>query len=1049
MFLYYNNTAGNGSALYVDGATVKLSNNIMKDNKGSVIYYKQGIITNTKLSFDSFMVNAGDKVVLSALLTDDLGNPIANGLVNFMINNVAVGDSRTDNNGKASFSYTTNNTLGTYTISGAFSGDKNSTIQEGILEVAKYYWFIGDKGYFTLQDAIDASSEGDVITGLSGAYFYEQIYVGDRISSIYKNITIKAENLGDLILTGVNSRLFNIASKNANNRTSKDSSLILINIVIRDSSDEYGGAIYNDGYLTLRNCYLVNNTSTAVDSSKWHGGAIMGWGDLKIYDSIFEDNHAYVGGAIFTEVLDSKQSVLIKNTTFINDNAGAEAGAVYLSGFGDYYKILNCTFIDNHGSAGGAIFTYANLTVEDTIFINNTALNSGGTIYSVKKDLTLNNIYIENSSAKYGGALFLQQNSGTSWIDGVVYPGHDTFYIRNSTFVNNKAWMDNDYEMSGQGGVIFIGYDTLATGFIDNCTFINSTAEDKGGAIINYMGNVTITNSNFINSSSKLDGGAIYNEGYYNEDQGKEYTANMVIDGCLFENTSGNNGGVIFNSNYLSNMELINSTFINANSTGLGGVIYNGGFLDLSGNIMKNASAIKADYIYNMGNIKTSYITYLNNETVLVDFPDSKVVLITATVCDDMGNPISGKNIKFTINGEENAILEVIEGKASYNYTIPAEGNYTISGYYTGSDEGDYEVKDGMIVTYKLIKSIFIGEDATIYLGDDYTARLTDIGGNPLVNKTITLIVDSTSYRFTTDENGKITISDLILGQHNITGIFEGDDIYAKSSFNDTVSVILNKFVNLDVSNIIMFYKDGTRLIAKLTDCIGNPIANATIFFVINGVTYNRTTDENGTASMAINLILGDYNATIYFKGSDKYNNITKNVNVTIISTIYAEDIVKMFQNGTQFFANFTDIDGKPLANTNVTFNINGVFYTRTTDENGIAKLNINLRPGKYVITTMYDGLATGNNIEVLSTLVTSNLNMTYKDGSQFNATVLDGRGSPLVNQEVIFNVNGVFYYKTTNLDGVTSLNINLVKGNYIITSEWNGYQVGNNITIA
>lgn len=1135
---FYKNNAATGGALYVRYATVTLSNNIMNDNKatgkGNAIYYNSGSINNTKLIYDSFMVNAGDDVILTALLTDDSGNIITGGTVTFIIAGKEVGSGITDNDGIASYTFTTNNTLSTYNITGTFNGGSNVDVENGTLNVSKYYWFINNKGFFTLQDAIDGSVEGDVITGLSGAYLYEEIAVGSRINSIYKNVTIKADKLGDIILTGVNGRLFNVAGKNANNITSKDSSLTLINIVIRDCVANYGGAIYNDGYLTLMNCYLVNNTSTAIDASKWHGGAIMGWGDLKIYDSVFEDNHAYVGGAIFTEVLNKDESVLIKNTKFINNNAGAEGGAIYLSGFGKYYKILNCTFINNHGSAGGAIFAYANLTVEDSTFLNNTAINSGGAIYSTKKDLTLNNIYIENSSAKYGGAIYLQQNRGNTWIDGVPHPWKDIFHITNSTFVNNKALIDKDYEMSGQGGVIFIGLNTLATGFIDNCTFINSSAEDKGGVLINYMGNITVTNSKFINSTSSSDGGAIYNEGYYNEEQLAEYPGNMIIEGCLFENISANHGGAIFNSNYLSIMSLTNSTFRNIKAAGLGGAIFNKGFLDLTGNLMENVSALKANYIYNMGNIKTSYITYLNNETILVVFPDSKVVMINATVCDDMGNPISGKNIKFTINGVENATLEVIEGKASYAYTIPAEGNYTVSGYYTGSDKGDYEVKDGMIVTYTLIKSIFIGEDATIYLGDNYTAKLTDIDGNPLANKDITLIINSITYNFTTDVNGIITIPNLVIGQYNITGIFNGDNVYSKSSFNANVSVILNKNVDLNVSDIIMFYKDGTKLTAKLTDCIGNPIANETIFFIINGVTYNRTTDADGIASMAINLIPGNYNVTVYYKGSDKYNNVSKNVNITIISTIYAENLVKMFQNGTQFFANFTDIDGKPLANTNVTFNINGVFYTRetnangtarlninlepgkyiltvinpandeqkgfnitvkslveandlikyyknasafeakiydkngvlatnknvtfningvfynkVTDENGIAKLNINLRPGKYIITTYYEGLAIGNNVEVLPTLITSDLNMNYKDGSKFNATVLDGRGNPLVNQKVTFNVNGVFYYKTTNLDGIASLNINLMQGKYIITSEWDGYQTGNNIIIA
>ena len=54
-----------------------------------------------------------------------------------------------------------------------------------------------------------------------------------------------------------------------------------------------------------------------------------------------------------------------------------------------------------------------------------------------------------------------------------------------------------------------------------------------------------------------------------------------------------------------------------------------------------------------------------------------------------------------------------------------------------------------------------------------------------------------------------------------------------------------------------------------------------------------------------------------------------KNITVTINPTIVAEDLVKMYQNATRFYAKFTDSTGKALANTEVKFNIHGVFYTK------------------------------------------------------------------------------------------------------------------------
>ncbi len=51
---------------------------------------------------------------------------------------------------------------------------------------------------------------------------------------------------------------------------------------------------------------------------------------------------------------------------------------------------------------------------------------------------------------------------------------------------------------------------------------------------------------------------------------------------------------------------------------------------------------------------------------------------------------------------------------------------------------------------------------------------------------------------------------------------------------------------------------------------------------------------------------------------------------------------------------------------------------------------------------------------------------MKYKDGSQFEAKILDGQGRPYAGQTVTFNINGVFYTKTTEADGIARLKINL-----------------------
>ena len=111
--------------------------------------------------------------------------------------------------------------------------------------------------------------------------------------------------------------------------------------------------------------------------------------------------------------------------------------------------------------------------------------------------------------------------------------------------------------------------------------------------------------------------------------------------------------------------------------------------------------------------------------------------------------------------------------------------------------------------------------------------------------------------------------------------------------------------------------------------------------------------------------------------------------------------------------------------------------------------MNINLPPGTYIITAEYKGLKASNTIKVLSVLETKDLVMKYRDGSKFEAKILDGQGKPYAGQTVKFNINGVFYTKTTGNDGIARLNINLLPGQYIITSTYNGLNAANKVTIS
>ena len=255
----------------------------------------------------------------------------------------------------------------------------------------------------------------------------------------------------------------------------------------------------------------------------------------------------------------------------------------------------------------------------------------------------------------------------------------------------------------------------------------------------------------------------------------------------------------------------------------------------------------------------------------------------------------------------------------------------------------------------------------------------------------------------------------------------------------------------INVSNIEMYFKNGTRFEAFLFDEQNNPLPDQKLVFTINGVNYNRTTNENGSASMAINLLPGNYLIQVNYEGTEVYDKSNANGSVKVLSNIIGKDIVKYYKNGTQYYATFLDDHGNPLVGAEVYFNINGVFYYRTTDENGSAKLNINLPPNEYILTAVHpNGYLYSNNVKVLSTINGTNLVKAYLDNHQYYATFLDGNGNPLVGAQVYFNINGVFYYRTTDENGSAKLNINLRPGQYILTAynSNDGLLYSNNVTV-
>ena len=168
---------------------------------------------------------------------------------------------------------------------------------------------------------------------------------------------------------------------------------------------------------------------------------------------------------------------------------------------------------------------------------------------------------------------------------------------------------------------------------------------------------------------------------------------------------------------------------------------------------------------------------------------------------------------------------------------------------------------------------------------------------------------------------------------------------------------------------------------------------------------------------------------------------------------IIAEDLTKTYK-GSEVLQVGLYSEKQPLANKVVSIEINSKTYEKTTDENGIARLNINLPIGKYKTLFSFKGddeYKSGKGhvqVYVNPIIETSDLIMSEKDGSKFIATLKDNEGNILPNTNIYFRVNGRIYERTTNEQGQVTLSINLPQGEYKIETFINNIKEENNIKI-
>lgn len=845
---------------------------------------------------------------------------------------------------------------------------------------------------------IPNTTEGNVSFILDGKINQSGIIVNGSASTIFENLEIGKHNI-IVNYNGVNSTTsFNVVGNTVTNDT------------FFDYFYEVSGFFHLRDYITFS-------------------------------DLIFEGNFANLGGECI--VIDKKINLIGKNASLINITFFMEDI--------NNISISNFTFILNDvGQVYQSIIMMINSTninFNNNIVLVNKSINSTDSFIIAGESCT--NLTIANNIIN-----FMSNVTSNEICNAAIYiVDSDNVNILNNDMVISIPSVPVTYDP--------ITYDAevLSEGiFIANSNNLNI---DSNNIIVNYSNfngnydsiyalNIIAGNNVSIRNNNITTKGHTYTYGINIDSK------NMTLDSNNIYISSDNNyaAGIQINGDstgIIKNNEILIESPIVAYG------IYSSSFPNKNNNITYDSNSVVGNSSYVYGIYLSGYnetllnnnISLIGNFTVGIASSADLLTLIENNILTTGNNIGNASNCGDSIVAETTGIKIASGDVTVVNCTVKTNGDYAINTTGAGSITYNYLIanvglgNDAVKFNNKTIvenngpKFIITVQDLVKMYGTDgkLQALLTDAKNNPIVNATITFMVNGVEYIRYTNESG---IASMNINLY--TGFYEVSTSYNNTTVKSNINITSSIFGD----NIIKIFKNGTHFFATFFGNDGKILANTNVTFNINGVFYKRPTNENGTARLAINLVPGEYILTAI----NPANNEQKGFNVTVLPNVETNDLVKYFKNESQFLVKVFNKDGTLATGTNVTFNINGVFYTRNVT-NGTAKLNINLNPGNYVITTMYDGCEVGNNITVNSTLITEDLSMNYRDGSTFNATVLDGQGNPLANQTVTFNVNGVFYNKTSDENGVAKLNINLIAGSYIITSEWNGYQVGRTLTIA
>lgn len=163
----------------------------------------------------------------------------------------------------------------------------------------------------------------------------------------------------------------------------------------------------------------------------------------------------------------------------------------------------------------------------------------------------------------------------------------------------------------------------------------------------------------------------------------------------------------------------------------------------------------------------------------------------------------------------------------------------------------------------------------------------------------------------------------------------------------------------IETKNLVKYYKNDSQFEFSVFDDDNKPVSNANVLLNVNGKNYTKTTNNDGSGFLTVNLKPGNYKITTACGNKSNLNSIK------VLSRVSSKDVTSTYGKQTKFNLKVVDKKGNPMDKEQVNFTVNGKSYKSFTNPEGIAALKLNLNAGTYTITYSVDGLSGKNRYNV------------------------------------------------------------------------------------